>query len=133
MDTINYIIISPNVIVSVSNVNSKLDITSDHRILTVTLTSKKLRPEDRNISLKLHHMADWSKVNENIKSKLNKFSGIFDTIKRSPKNEIKLFLDELANKLIEIIYHEMENNIPEIKNKDRDTYLPEYIRQKINK
>ena len=40
MYTINYIIISPNVIANVSNVNSELDIASDHRILTVTLTSK---------------------------------------------------------------------------------------------
>ena len=33
--------------------------------------------------------------------------------------------------MIEIIHHEIENNIPEIKIKDRNTYLPEYIRQKI--
>ena len=84
MYTINYIIISPNVIANVSNINSELDIVSDHRILTVTLTSKKVRSDDRNISLKLHHNADWSKVNENIKGKLNKLSGIFDTIKRRP-------------------------------------------------
>ena len=72
-----------------------------------------------------------SKINGNIKNKLNRLSGIFDILKRRPSNEIKLFLDELASKLIEIIYYEVAKNIPEIKIKKRNTYLPEDIRQKI--
>ena len=64
----------------------------------------------------------------NIKNKLNRLSGTFEILKRRPTNEIKLFLDELASKLIEIIYYEVEKNIPEIKIKERNTYLPEYIR-----
>ena len=131
MDTIDYITVSPNVIANISNVNSELVIPSDHCTKTVTLTSQKLRSEDRNISLKLYHKADWSKINKNINNKLNKLSGIFNIIKRRPLNEIKLFLDELASKLIEIINHEIENNIPEIRIKDQNTYLSEYIRQKI--
>ena len=51
--------------------------------------------------------------------------------KRRPVNEIKLFLDELANKLIEIINEEIEKSIPEIKIKERNSNLPEFIRQKI--
>ena len=99
--------------------------------MTVTLKSKKLRSEDRNIPLKLYHKADWSKIDGNIKYKLNRLSGIFDIVKRRPTYEIKLFLDKLASKLIEIIYYEVEKNIPEIKMKERNTYLPEYIWQKI--
>ena len=73
-------------------------------VMTVTLKSEKLRSEDRKISLKLYHKADWSKINGNIKNKLNRLSGIIDIQKRRPSNEIKLFFDELASKLIEIIY-----------------------------
>ena len=131
MDTIDYIIISPSFIANISDVNSELDIPPDHCTMTVTLKSKKLRSQDRNISLKLYHKADWSKINESIKNKLNRLSGIFDIIKRRPTNEIKLFLDELASKLIEIIHYEVEKNIPEIKIKERNTYLPECIQQKI--
>ena len=131
MDTIDYIIIFPNLIANISGVNSELDIPSDHCTMTVTLKSEKIRSVNRNISLKLYHKADWSKINRNIKNKLNKLSGILDILKRR-SNEIKLFLDELANKLIEIIYQEIEKNIPEIKIKERNTNLPEYIRQKIN-
>ena len=58
MDTIDYIIVSPNVVANISNVNSELDIPSDHCTMTVTLTSEKLRSEDRNISQKLYHKAD---------------------------------------------------------------------------
>ena len=83
--------------------------------MTVKLPSEKLRSEYRNISLKLYHKADWSKINKNIQNKLNKLSGIFDIIKWRPVNEIKLFLDKLASKLMEIINHKIENNIPEIK------------------
>ena len=61
-------------------------------------------------ALKLYHKVDWSKINGNIKKKLNKLSGMFDILKRGSANEIKLFLDELANKLIEV-----EKNIPKIK------------------
>ena len=132
MDTIDYIIIFPNLIANISGVNSELDIPSDHCTMTVTLKSEKIRSVNRNISLKLYHKADWSKINRNIKNKLNKLSGILDILKRRSANEIKLFLDELANKLIEIIYQEIEKNIPEIKIKERNTNLPEYIRQKIN-
>ena len=71
--------------------------------------------------------------NENIKVKFNKLSAIFDIIKKRPTNEITLLLDELARKLIEIIHHEIKNSVPEIKIEDRNTYLPEYIRQKIKK
>ena len=39
-------------------------------------------------------------------------------IKKRPSGEIELFLDENANKMIEIIHHEIEKNIPEIKIKD---------------
>ena len=131
MDTIDYIIISPSLIANISNVNSETDIPSDHCTLKVTLKSEKLRSEDRNISLKLYHKADWSKINESIKNKLNRLSGIFDITKRRPSNEIKLFLDKLASKLIEVIHYEVEKNIPEIKIKERNRYLPEYIRQKI--
>ena len=70
MDTIDHIIISPSLIANISNVNSKLDIPSNHCTMTVTLTSQKLRSEDRNISLKLYHKAEWSKINESIKNKL---------------------------------------------------------------
>ena len=99
--------------------------------MTVTLKYGKLRSEDRNISLKLYHKADWSKINGNIKNKSNRLSGIFDILKRRPTNEIKLCLDELASKLIKIIYYEVEKSIPEIKIKERNTYLSEYIREKI--
>ena len=68
-----------------------------------------------------------------MKNKLNKLSGTLDILKRIPANEIKLFLDELANKLIEIIYYEVEKNTPEVKIKERNTNLPEYIRPKIKK
>ena len=68
-----------------------------------------------------------------MKNKLNKLSGTLDILKRIPANEIKLFLDELANKLIEIIYYEVEKNTPEVKIKERYTNLPEYIRPKIKK
>ena len=74
-----------------------------------------------------------SKINGNMKNKLNKLSGILDIIKRIPANEIKLFLDKLANKLIEIIYYQVEKNTPEVKIKERHTNLPEYIRPKIKK
>ena len=37
----------------------------------------------------------------------------------------------MANKLIEIIHYKVENNIPEIKTKNKDTDLPESIIQKI--
>ena len=63
MDTIDYIIISPSPIANISDVNSEPDIPSDHRTMTVTLKSEKLRSEDRNISLKLYHKADWSRIN----------------------------------------------------------------------
>ena len=69
------------------------------------LASGKLRSQFRNIPLKLYHKADWSKINKNVKIELNKISGIFDIKKRRPKNKLKLFLDELASKLIEIIHH----------------------------
>ena len=105
MDTIDYIMISPTLIASISGVNSELDIPSDHCTMTVSLKSEKIRSEDRNISLKLYHNANWSKVNGNIKNRLKKLSGILDILKRRPVNEIKLFLDELANKVIEIIYY----------------------------
>ena len=131
IDTIDYIIISPSLIASISNVNSELGIPSDHYTMTVTLTSEKLRSEYRNISLKLYHKTDWSKINENIKNKLKKLSGIFDVMKRRPTNQIKLFLDKQASKLIEIIHHEVVKNILEIKIKDKNTYLPEYIQKKI--
>ena len=108
MDTIDYIIISPTLIANISGVNSELDIPSDHCIMTAILKSEKIRSEDRNISLKLYHKANWSKINENIKNKLNKLSGILDILKTRPVNEIKLFLDKLANKLIEIINDEIE-------------------------
>ena len=68
-----------------------------------------------------------------MKNKLNKLSGTLDILKRIPANEIKLFLDELANKLIEIIYYKVEKNTPEVKIKERNTNLPEYIRPKIKK
>ena len=55
IDTVDYIIISPSLIASISNVNSELDIPSDHHTMTVTLTSEKLRSEYRNIFLKLYH------------------------------------------------------------------------------
>ena len=73
MDTIDYIIISPSLIANISGVNSELDTPSDHCTMTVTLKSKKLRSEDRNISLKLYHKADWSNLNRNIKNKLNNY------------------------------------------------------------
>ena len=65
-----------------------------------------------------------------MKNKLNKLSGTLDILKRIPANEIKLFLDELANKLIEIIYYEVEKNTPEVKIKERNTNLPVYIQTK---
>ena len=125
MDTIDYAIIFPNFIANISNVNSELNIPSDHCTMTVTISSQRLRSKDRNISLQLNHKTDWSRINENIKNKLNKISGIYDII-----NAIKLFLGELGSKMIEIIHQEIENNIPEIKIKERNTYLPEYIRKK---
>ena len=115
MDTIDYMIISPNVICDISNVNSKPDIAFDHSTMTVTLTLEKLRSEFINISLKLYHNSELSKMNEKIKIKLNKLSGMFDITKRRATNEIKLFLDELANKSIEIKHHEIKRNILEIK------------------
>ena len=36
----------------------------------------------------------------------------------------------MGSKMIEIIHQEIENNIPEIKIKERNTYIPEYIRKK---
>ena len=131
MYTVDYIITSPSLIANISDVNSELDIPSDHCIMTTRLKSEKIKPEDRKISLKLYHKADWSKINGNIRNKLNRLSGIFDIIKRRPSNEIKLFLDELASKLIETICYEVEKNIPEIKINERNTYLPECIQQKI--
>ena len=89
-------IISPNVIANTSNVNSELD----HCTMTVTLKSEKVRSESRNIFRKLYHEANWSKMNENMKTKLSKLSGISDVIKKQPKKEIKLFLDELTDKLM---------------------------------
>ena len=50
--------------------------------MTVTLKSEKLRSEDRNISLRLYHRVDWSKINGNIKNTLN--NGIFNILKRQP-------------------------------------------------
>ena len=111
MDTIDYAIIFPNFIANISNVNSDLNIPSDHCTVTVTISSQKLRSKDRNISLKLCHKTDWSRINENIKNKLNNISG-------------------MGSKMIEIIHQEIENNIPEIKIKERNTYIPEYIRKK---
>ena len=73
MDTKDYIIISPILIANISDVNSGMDIPLDHCTMTVTLKSKKLRSEDRNISLKLYHKADWSNLNRNIKNKLNNY------------------------------------------------------------
>ena len=131
MDTIDYIIFSPTLIANISRVNSELDIPSDHCTMTATLKSEKIRSEDRNISLKLYHKANWSKINENIKNKLNKLSGILNILKTRPVNEIKLFFDKLANKLIEIINDEIEKSILEIKIKERNSNLPEFIRQKI--
>ena len=58
--------------------------------MTVMLISKKIRSDNRNISLKLYHKADWLKINGNIKNKLFKLSGILDTLKRRSENEIKL-------------------------------------------
>ena len=58
--------------------------------MTVKLISKKIRSDNRNISLKLYHKADWLKINGNIKNKLFKLSGILDTLKRRSENEIKL-------------------------------------------
>ena len=43
MDTTYYIIISRNVITNTSNINSELDIPSDHITMTVTLKSENLR------------------------------------------------------------------------------------------
>ena len=57
--------------------------------MTVILISKKIS-DDRNISLKLYHKADWLKINGNIKNKLFKLSGILNTLKRRSENEIKL-------------------------------------------
>ena len=54
MDTIDYMVISPNVIASIFNVNSKVDIASDHCTMTAPLTPQKLRLEFRNTSLKLY-------------------------------------------------------------------------------
>ena len=69
-----------------SNVNSKLDIPSDHYTMTVILKSEKVRYESRNISLKLYHKTNWSKTNENIETKLSKLSGFFDITKKRPTN-----------------------------------------------
>ena len=69
----------------------------------------------------------WNHQNE------NKQSEIFDMIKKRPSGETELFLDEKANKMIEIIHHEIENNIPEIKIKDWNTNLWEYIFDKKSK
>ena len=68
MDTIDYIIISPSLLANISDVNSELDMPSDHCTMTVTLKSEKLRSKDRNIFLRLYHRADWSKINGNIKN-----------------------------------------------------------------
>ena len=38
--------------------------------MTVTLKSEKVRSKFGNISLKLFHKANWSKINENTKTKL---------------------------------------------------------------
>ena len=114
MDTIDYVIISPNVIADISNISSE------------ETEVKKLRSEDKNISLKLYHIADWPRINKNIKNKLSKIFGLYDIIKRRPITEIKLSL----KKIIEIIHQEIENNIPEIKIKERNISLPEYFGKK---
>ena len=82
MDIIDYIIIYPNVIANISNVNSEPDIPSDHCTMAVTLKSEKLRLQFRNISLELYHKPDCSKINEDIKIKLNRLSGICDITKK---------------------------------------------------
>ena len=41
MDIIDYIIISPSLIANIREVNSELDIPSDHCTMTVTLKSEK--------------------------------------------------------------------------------------------
>ena len=46
MDTIDYIVGSPNVIANMYNVNSETDIPSDYCKRAVTLTSEKLRSDD---------------------------------------------------------------------------------------
>ena len=114
MDTIGYVIISPNVIADISNISSE------------ETEDKKRRSEDKNISLKLYHIADRPRINKNIKNKLNKIFGLNDIIKRRPITEIKLSL----KKIIDIIHQETENNIPEIKIKERNISLPEYFGKK---
>ena len=85
-----YIIISPSLIANISNVNSELDIPSDHCTMTVILTSEKLRSEDRNISLKLYNKTDWSKINESIKNKLNRNAYLPEYIWQKVKNKRSL-------------------------------------------
>ena len=41
MDTIDYVIISPNLIVNISNANSELDIPSDQYLLTMKQIGQK--------------------------------------------------------------------------------------------
>ena len=44
---------------------------------------------------------------------------------------MKILLDELINKLINITHYEVENNILEIKVEYQNTNLPKFIQQKI--
>ena len=53
MDTKDYIIISPNVVTNIFNVNFELDIPSDHCTMSVTSKTEKLRSKFKYISLKL--------------------------------------------------------------------------------
>ena len=67
MNTMNYIIMSCNIIDNVSNVNSELGIPSDICTNNLTRKQEKVRSESRNILLKLFHWANLSKINEAIK------------------------------------------------------------------
>ena len=71
------------------------------------------------------------KISENVKIKLRKLSWIFDCFKNRPKNKMKILLDELINKLIDITLYEVENNILEIKVEYQNTNLPKFIQQKF--
>lgn len=55
MNTMNYIIMSCNIIANVSNVNSELGIPSDICTNNLTRKQEKVRSESRNILLKLFH------------------------------------------------------------------------------
>ena len=44
---------------------------------------------------------------------------------------MKILLDELINKLIDITLYEVENNILEIKVEYQNTNLPKFIQQKF--